>query len=143
MTGRTLSALPAASGVRAITVARHAGTAPSPRAHITNQRTVEIFRDMGIEDEVQAVATPLKRLGNGVLATSFTGLEIARYRCYGAGTHQLSQFAAASPCEMVNAPQHVLEPVLLAARENGAEVRWSTELVHIEQSAGQVLSPGA
>lgn len=141
MTGLTLSTLLASSGVRAITVARHAGTAPSPRAHITNQRTVEIFRDMGIEDQVHAVATPLKHLGNGVLATSFTGLEIARYSCYGAGDHQLSQFAAASPCEMVNAPQHVLEPVLLtAAWESGAEIRWSTELVHIEQSREHVVA---
>lgn len=141
VTGLTLSALLAASGVRAITVARHAGTAPSPRAHITNQRTVEIFRDMGIEDRVHAVATPLKLLGNGVMATGFTGLEIARYSCYGAGAHQLSQFAQASPCEMVNAPQHVLEPVLLAAAsESGAEVRWSTELVHIEQSSERVVA---
>ena len=141
VTGLTMCALLGALGVPTLTVARHSGTAPSPRAHITNQRTMEIFRDMGIEGRVQAVGTPLKRLGANVLATSFTGLEIGRYECYGAGALQSSDFASASPCEMWNAPQHVLEPVLLGlARENGGEVRWSTELMDIEQRADHVLA---
>jgi 2,4-dichlorophenol 6-monooxygenase len=141
VTGLTVSALLAAHQVPTITVARHSGTAPSPRAHITNQRTMEIFRDMGIEERVKAIGIPLKRLGANVLATSFTGLEIGRYDCYGAGAAQSTDFASASPCEMWNAPQHVLEPVLLElARENGAEVRWSTELTHIEQRADHVVA---
>lgn len=134
-TGLTLSALLAAAGVKVLTVAKHRGTAPSPRAHVTNQRTMEVFRDMGIEERVRAVSTPLPLLGNGVICTSLTGLEMARYSCYGAGSSQLSDFAMASPSEMVNSPQHVLEQVLLAcARENGAEIRYYNELIHIEQT---------
>ncbi|KAF9890063.1 hypothetical protein FE257_006743 [Aspergillus nanangensis] len=136
VTGLTLTALLGdQEGVRTLTIARHAGTAPNPRAHITNQRTMEVFRDMGIERQVTAVSTPLKNLAHGVMATSLTGLEIARYGCYGGATHQLSEFTAASPCEMVNSPQHVLEPLLLArARDTGANVRFLTELVSIEQN---------
>jgi 2,4-dichlorophenol 6-monooxygenase len=94
---------------------------------------MEVFRDLGIEAQVLAVSTPLKSLAHGVMATSLTGLEIARYGCYGGAAHQLSDFALASPCQMVNLPQHILEPLLLArARETGADVRFSTELVAIE-----------
>ncbi len=142
VTGLTLAALLAAAGVKAYTIAKHRGTAPSPRAHVTNQRTMEIFRDMGIEKRVLDVSTPLPRLGNGVMCTSLTGLELARYRCYGDGPHQRSDFAMASPCDMINSPQHVLERVLLAhAREQGAQIRFYHELTRIEQTPeGGVLA---
>ena len=45
-------------GVDNIMVTKYRWTANTPRAHITNQRTMEIFRDMGIEDQVLADATP-------------------------------------------------------------------------------------
>ena len=114
MTGLTFAALLSTYGVRALTIAKHRDTAPTPRAHVTNQRTMEIFRSMGIEDEVRNVSTRLPELGNGVICTSLTGLEIGRYSCYGAGPSQLSDFALASPSEMVNSPQHILEKVLLS-----------------------------
>jgi 2,4-dichlorophenol 6-monooxygenase len=140
VTGLTASVLLADQGVRALTIARHPGVAPQPRAHITNQRTVEVFRDLGIEERVRAVGVPLHTLNHNVLATSFTGMEIFRYRSYGTGP-RAADYAASSPCELVNAPQHVLEPVLLtAAVERGAEVRFSHELVAIEQSAHAVLA---
>ena len=62
--GLTASALLARSGVDAITVTKYPSTANSPRAHITNQRTVEIFRDLGIEEQVRAIATPNELMGN-------------------------------------------------------------------------------
>jgi 2,4-dichlorophenol 6-monooxygenase len=47
--GLTMAALLATYGTPAITVTRYPGTANSPRAHITNQRAMEDFRDLGIE----------------------------------------------------------------------------------------------
>ncbi|KAL6251316.1 hypothetical protein RBB50_001524 [Rhinocladiella similis] len=133
-TGLTLSALLAHFGIDALTIAKHKGTAPSPRAHVTNQRTMEIFRDLGIEKRVRDASTPLPLLGNGLIVTSLTGLELARYSCYGAGSGQLSSFAMASPSEMVNVPQHLLERVLLAhSRDQGANIRFYNELIRIEQ----------
>lgn len=140
VTGLAFAGLLAALGVRAVTIAKHRGTAPSPRAHVTNQRTMEIFRDMGIEERVLDVSTRLPLLGNGVICTSLTGLELGRYSCYGAGPHQRTDFALASPSEMVNSPQHVLERVMLAyARERGADIRYSNELIDIETTAEGVV----
>ncbi|KAL3476544.1 2,4-dichlorophenol 6-monooxygenase [Aspergillus californicus] len=141
VTGLTLSILLADYGVKALTVAKHRDTAPSPRAHITNQRTVEVFRDMGIEEAMHAVSTPLTSLGNCVMGTSMTGREIARYSCYGAGADQLSDFARASPCGMINTPQNELEKVLLTrAYEKKADIRFSTEVVCIQQDGTGVLA---
>ncbi|ORW99084.1 2,4-dichlorophenol 6-monooxygenase [Mycobacterium triplex] len=126
--------------ISAITISRHPGTAPQPRATITNQRTVETLRDLGIEHRVRAVGIPLKTLGNNVIATSFTGPEIFRYASYGTGA-RMADYVAASPCDGYNAGQHLVEPELLqAAVERGADVRFSHELLDVTPSPEAVLS---
>ena len=45
-------------GVDDMVITKYRWTANTPRAHITNQRTMEILRDLGIEDEVLAQGTP-------------------------------------------------------------------------------------
>jgi len=132
--GLTASALLARYGVSAITVTKYASTANSPRAHITNQRTGEVLRDLGIEERVRAFATPSNLMGNNVWAASFAGQEIARLMTWGSGPARRADYDNASPSAMMNAPQHLLEPVLLdAARSHGADIRFSTELVSITQ----------
>src|SRR5947209_7717411 len=127
--GLTASALLARSGVDAITVTKYPSTANSPRAHITNQRTVEVFRDLGIEEQVRAIATPNELMGNNVWAASFAGQEIARLMTWGSGPARRADYDSASPSALINAPQHVLEPVILsAAQSHGADIRFSTEL---------------
>lgn len=139
--GLTAALQLATLGVEAITVTKHPGTANSPRAHITNQRAMEVFRDLGIEDRVRAVATPNELMGHNVWATSFAGPEIARLMTWGAGTHRHADYQAASPSEMCNIPQHLLEPVLLdAARERGADLRFHTELEEISQDEDGVTA---
>ncbi|MBD0424633.1 FAD-dependent monooxygenase [Streptomyces sp. TRM S81-3] len=139
--GLTASALLARDGIDTITVTKYQGTANSPRAHITNQRSVEVFRDLGIEDRVRELATPHHLMGNNVWATSFAGQEFARLMTWGTGISRKADYEAASPCEMCNAPQHILEPVILeAAQEAGADIRFSTELVEISQDEEGVLA---
>lgn len=129
-TGLTLAAILARDGIDAITITRYPTTAHSPRAHITNQRTMEVFRDLGIEDDVIAVATPNAYMRNNVWATSFAGQEIARLETWGTGTARSGDYEVASPSAMCNIPQHILEPVIAeAARGFGADLRFSTELV--------------
>lgn len=139
--GLTTAALLAKYGVEVLAVTRYPGTAHSPRAHITNQRTVEVFRDLGIEERVRALSTPNELMSNNVWATSFAGQEIARLQTWGTGTQRKSDYEAASPSQMCNAPQHLLEPAILtAAREYGATVLFNTELVSIRQTDDAVHS---
>jgi 2,4-dichlorophenol 6-monooxygenase len=137
--GLTAAALLARAGVDAVTVTKYPGTAHSPRAHITNQRTVEVFRDLGIEEDVRAMATPNELMGNNIWATSFAGPEIARLLTWGSGPVRRADYETASPCAMCNIPQNVLEPVLLSgARGHGADIRFSSELIGIDQDSETV-----
>ncbi|MCG5073250.1 FAD-dependent oxidoreductase [Paraburkholderia tagetis] len=139
--GLTTAALLAKYGVEVLAITRYPGTAHSPRAHITNQRTVEVFRDLGIEDRVRALATSNELMGNNVWATSFAGKEIARLETWGTGVKRKADYEAASPSQMCNAPQHLLEPVILtAAREYGARFLFNTELVSMTQTDDAVHS---
>src|SRR5262245_65192517 len=96
---------------------------------------MEIFRDLGIEERVVARALPQRLMGKQVFATSFAGREICRMMTWGTGDDRRGDYAAASPCEMCNAPQHVLEPILLdTARSFGADIRFDHEVVAVRQT---------
>ncbi|HEX3801242.1 MAG TPA: FAD-dependent monooxygenase [Solirubrobacteraceae bacterium] len=131
--GLTLSALLARSGTSAVTITRHRATAHTPRAHITNQRTMEILRDLGVEADAHVAGHPFDdTLPNIVWATAFAGLEIARVRARGAGPDRLSDYALGSPCKTWNISQNRLEPlVLLAAQRFGADIRFGVELTDL------------
>ena len=140
-TGLTTTALLRQHGIDTLTITRYPGTANSPRAHITNQRTMEVFRDLGIEDRVMGAATPNELMGNNVWATSFAGTEIARLQTWGSGPERHADYELASPSSMCNIPQHLMEPILLdAARELGANFLFNTELVSMEQDDKAVRS---
>jgi 2-polyprenyl-6-methoxyphenol hydroxylase-like FAD-dependent oxidoreductase len=48
-------------GVRSIVISRHQGTANTPRAHIFNQRAMEVLRDAGIEELCSQTASSMDR----------------------------------------------------------------------------------
>jgi 2,4-dichlorophenol 6-monooxygenase len=138
--GLTAASLLARAGVDALTVTKY-GTANSPRAHITNQRTVEILRDLGIEDRVMERALPSHLMGKQVFATTFAGRELSRMMTWGTGPDRIGEYRAASPCEVCNAPQHILEPILLdRACALGADIRLHHELVDIDQDVDGVTA---
>jgi 2,4-dichlorophenol 6-monooxygenase len=138
--GLTAACLLARLGVDALTLSKY-GTADAPRAHITNQRAVEVLRDLGVEERVQARALPHDQMGKQVFATSFAGRELSRLMTWGTGDDRIGEYRAASPCAMCNAPQHVLEPILLGrAAELGADVRLHHEVVSIVQDEEHVTA---
>jgi 2,4-dichlorophenol 6-monooxygenase len=128
-------------GVKVLAISKYPGPASTPRSTLANARSMEVYRDLGIEDRIKAQGVPMQSLLFNVFATAFNGLEFARYRSYGTGANRLSDYAQASPCRGWNIAQHCLEPVLLeTARERGAEVRYSNEMLTIEQSSDHIIT---
>src|SRR5260370_34012406 len=122
--GLALSGDLARYGVGHLVVERHRGTAHTPRAHIINQRTIEIFRHLGIADQFRAVATPQHLMANNLWVTTLAGLEVARSETWGTSAERAADYRAASPEPMANCPQTVLEPKrLAAARGTCADVK--------------------
>ncbi len=128
-------------GVPNVLVERYRWLAHTPRAHITNQRAVEILRDMRLEHEVVAKATPQDLMGNQVFCTSLAGEELARMRTWGTHPTRRADYERASPSSMCDLPQTLLEPILLeAAAARGTEVRFNTEYLSLEQDGDGVTA---
>ncbi|SES32673.1 FAD-dependent oxidoreductase [Actinokineospora terrae] len=124
----------AGHGVDHIVITKYRWTANTPRAHITNQRTVEILRDLGIEDDVRAQGTPQDLMGDTVFCTSLTGDEIGRVRTWGTHPARRADYTLASPSSNCDLPQTLLEPILIGhAAERGSRVRFDTEYLGLEQ----------
>ena len=121
-------------GVPNIMITKYRWTANTPRAHITNQRAMEIFRDMGIEDQVLADATPHELVGDTVFCTSIAGEEIGRIHTWGTSADREADYQLASPCLIVDIPQTYLEPILVRnATARGTQSRFSTEYLSHRQ----------
>ena len=135
LVGLTTSVLLAAHGIRHLLVERHGGTAIHPRAASFHQRTMEIFRSVGLQQAVEAAAER-EFVQNGALIAvdSLRGRELACfYRSFNDGVEGLS------PTARLFITQIGLEPVLRArARELGADHHYATELVSFGQDAAGV-----
>jgi 2,4-dichlorophenol 6-monooxygenase len=122
---------------------RYRWLANTPRAHITNQRTMEVIRDLGpeVEKEVYLYATEQDLMGENIFCTSLAGEEIGRMKSW--GNHPLSraEHRLASPSRMNDCPQTYMEPILFkTACSRGTQSRMSTEYVSHEQDENGVTT---
>ncbi|WP_409186142.1 FAD-dependent monooxygenase [Amycolatopsis sp. VS8301801F10] len=135
LAGLTAALLLHREGVAPVLVEKHAGTSPQPKARRFNPRSTEVFRLLGLMDEVERASAPLASF-TGML-TGTTLADATWPEVTGALRERLVQHAKMpdlSPAPSVLCPQDVLEPVLRqAAVERGVSVRFGTELVSFEQ----------
>jgi len=128
-------------GIPNVIVTKYGWLANSPRAHLNNQRTMEILRDLGIEPDVIAKASPQDILGNAVFCTSLAGEELGRLRMFGTAPRRRADHTLASPCSMCDLPQNFLEPIILgAAAERGTKVRFHSEYLSFRQDSSGVTA---
>src|SRR6266403_4522787 len=140
-TGSTTALALANCGVRCHIVSRGNWMADSPRAHITNQRANEVFRDLGISEDVARYASPWELMGDTTFTTSLAGPELIRMRTWGTGDDRRGDYLRASPCGMVDIIQPLLEPILFQkAAEKGATFAFNTEYVSHEQDSNGVTA---
>jgi 2,4-dichlorophenol 6-monooxygenase len=121
-------------GIETLVVTRAAWVADTPRAHITNQRTMEIMRDVGLEAACYEKATPNALMANMAWVTSLAGQELGRIMTWGNQPDRIADYRMASPSSMCDLPQHLFEPILLGeASRLGAKIRFDNELLDFTQ----------
>lgn len=128
-------------GIRVTVITKYGHLADTPRAHITNQRAVEVLRDLGVEPLLTAQATPWELMSNTTYCTSLAGEELGRCPSWGTDPIRHADYLLASPCSMVDAPQTIVEPILIGqAQMRGAKIRFDTEYVSHVQGADGVTT---
>lgn len=124
-------------GVRSLAVEYHRGTAIHPRAAQATQRTMELFRGVGLERIIRDRSAEQFVPNGGVVAveTLAGGLTTEFIADLNAGIRDVS------PCERVFLSQNALEPLLKQrALELGAEFRFATEVLALQPDADGVTA---
>src|SRR5262249_26621144 len=111
-------------GIPSLVLERHAGTAIHPRAAAVTQRTMENYRAVGLEPEIQRIAET-EFLQNGLITAvqPLGGQAVAwSVRFVNEGLEEVSR------SKRIFGPQFGLEPALArTAAEMGVEVRHGSE----------------
>jgi 2,4-dichlorophenol 6-monooxygenase len=141
--GGATAALLATYGVENMVINRYRWLANTPRAHITNQRTMEVLRDLGreVEDEAYMFATEQDLMGENVFCTSLAGEEIGRLRTWGKHPLSRAEHHLSSPSHMNDLPQTFMEPLLYkTACSRGTQGRMSVEYLSHRQDKDGVTT---
>ena len=115
--GLAASILLAQRGVDVLLLERRDFTGHFPRAHLLNVRTMEIFHDMGVSDDIYALSPPDDEWHKVVWCTSLAGptplhgLRIGEVPAWGGGD-DYERYAVASPRKFANLAQIRLDRLL-------------------------------
>ncbi|WP_165347197.1 FAD-dependent oxidoreductase [Gottfriedia acidiceleris] len=127
-----------------ILIERHRGTSIHPRARGLHIRSMELMRQVGLEEEIKHAGIPMARNVGFLEAEKLVQADFAQgihgkkakqiYKML--GQENLSHLSPSTTCKCT---QDEIEPVMLAAARNrGGEFRFYTELVTFEQDSSGV-----
>jgi 2,4-dichlorophenol 6-monooxygenase len=142
--GSATAALLSSYGIENFVINRYRWLANTPRAHITNQRCMEVLRDLGqeVEQEAYQQATEQDLMGENVFCVSLAGEELGRMKSWGKHPTSRAEHYLSSPCHMNDLPQTFMEPILFkAACSRGTQARMSCEyLSHVQDKDGVTVT---
>ena len=143
--GMTLARDLAQRGIRTLLAERNPTTTHHPKMDITNARTMELFRRLGLADELRAVAVPESSNFDVSWITGLTGYELYRFR-YPSVTQWRRLIRDGNDGSMPGeAPMRVsqveIEPVLARAirAEPLVDARWGVAFADLSQDADGVM----
>lgn len=143
--GLTLALTLAQHGVAAILVERNPSTTTHPKMDITNGRSMELFRHLGVADELRKIAVPEDHPFDVSWVTNLDGWELARFRYPTAAQRRAlirERNDGTMPLEpAMRVSQALLEPALkniLESRATKIDVRFGWALETFAQDANGV-----
>lgn len=142
--GMTLAAVLAQRGIRSILVERNPTTTAHPKMDITNARTMELFRTLGLVEKMRRVAVPEDHNFDVSWITTFTGDELHRFRYPSVTEHRAHIRAHNDGSQPAESPMRVsqveIEPVLRKhiEAEPLCDVRFNVEFVDLVQTDSSV-----
>ncbi|QIS20176.1 FAD-dependent oxidoreductase [Nocardia terpenica] len=135
VTGLSAALFLARQGVRPLLVERHPSTAVQPQARAFNPRTIEIYRALGLEDEIRGRASFLADLPEMLGARTLAGEERFRVNVL----DQVRPSATVSPTDWVMIDQDELERIVAEhAGRAGADIRFGAELISFAEETDGV-----
>lgn len=110
--GATAALLLASYGIDCIVVEARHEPQRHPAAHVLSTRSLEIWREIGLERDIRALSAPMHELRCIAYCTTLAGPELGRVPLADVPDAQLDAIESVSPTRSAHLPQNVLEPLL-------------------------------
>ena len=130
LNGLTMAALLARHGVDCLVAERHESTSIQYKFAGISPRSMEVFRQLGIEEEIRANRTGDQQGGGVARGRTLSDPDLAW------GGPAWADTSEVSPTPPATCDQHVLEPILKGAAERlGAVMRFGWDCVDVTETA--------
>jgi 2,4-dichlorophenol 6-monooxygenase len=117
--GATAALLLASHGVRCTVVEARREPQTHPAAHVLSTRSMEIWREVGLERDIRGLSAPMHELRCIPYCTTLAGPELGRVPLADLPDAQMDAIESISPTRTAHLPQSILEPLLwLNLRDN-------------------------
>ncbi len=137
ITGLSTALFLARQGVRPTLVERHPSTAIMPQARAFNPRSMEIYRAIGLQEEIRDSTSLLADLPEMIGADTLAGAERFRMDVLA----HVRPPETMSPTDWVMIDQDELERIVRArAEDGGADIRFGAELISFTSDADGVTA---
>ena len=110
--GSTAALLLASHGIECIVVEARLEPQRHPAAHVLSTRSMEIWREIGLERDIRGLSAPMHELRCIAYCTTLAGPELGRVPLADLPDAQMDAIEAISPTRSAHLPQNVLEPLL-------------------------------
>lgn len=117
--GATAALLLASHGLRCTVVEARREPQTHPAAHVLSTRSMEIWREIGLERDIRGLSAPMHELRCIPYCTTLAGPELGRVPLADLPDTQIDAIESISPTRTAHLPQSILEPLLwLNLRDN-------------------------
>jgi 2-polyprenyl-6-methoxyphenol hydroxylase-like FAD-dependent oxidoreductase len=120
--GSTAALLLASHGIECIVVEARHEPQRHPAAHVLSTRSMEIWREIGLERDIRGLSAPMHELRCIAYCTTLAGPELGRVPLADLPDAQMDAIEAISPTRSAHLPQNVLEPFLWQHLRNNDRV---------------------
>ena len=124
--GATAALLLASYGIECTVVEPRREPQRHPAAHVLSTRSMEIWREIGLERDIRGLSAPMHELRCIAYCTTFAGPELGRVPLADLPDAQMDAIESISPTRSAHLPQNVLEPLLWQRLRNSDRIKVHT-----------------
>ena len=124
--GATAALLLASYGIDCTVVDTRHEPKRHPAAHVLSTRSMEIWREIGLERDIRGLSAPMHELRCIAYCTDFAGPELGRVPLADLPDAQMDAIESISPTRSAHLPQNVLEPLLWQHLRNSDRINVCT-----------------
>jgi 2,4-dichlorophenol 6-monooxygenase len=124
--GATAALLLASYGIECAVVEPRREPQRHPAAHVLSTRSMEIWREIGLERDIRGFSAPMHELRCIAYCTTFAGPELGRVPLADLPDAQMDAIESISPTRSAHLPENVLEPLLWQRLRNSDRIKVHT-----------------